>query len=339
MYLRRYTVGALILMALVGWYVYAYITQTTMSMDFFGIPLPPLLVAVWIVVPLAIFYIASVGHMALYSMVGNFRLRKYDKDHEKMIDEIADTYLGKREKNYSFKTDRYQLMATLLEHSVIYPKGDAGVNIKNEKIKRVMDAIESIKNGEVADLKRFNLRDDNELVIQNTRNMFKKGDLKAEDILSNEKKYIEALRKEVYSEYVKTAPLGNIKKYKQYFTKETLNIVLSRINADENSLDIDNKYLVSFVESVELNKEDFIQLSKQLANAHMVPEDRIKLFEVISEKNENVIDAYLFTLYDLGMNAPADVILDNSQKDEHQNFKAYRALRECNKNFSIDIFI
>ena len=339
MYLRRYTVGALILMALVGWYVYAYITQTTMSMDFFGIPLPPLLVAVWIVVPLAIFYIASVGHMAFYSMVGNFRLRKYDKDHEKMIDEIADTYLGKQEKHYSFKTDRYQLMGTLLEHSVIYPKGDVGVNIKNEKIKRVMDAIETIKNGEVADLKRFNLRDDNELVIQNIRNMFKKGDLKAEDILSNEKKYGENLRKEVYSEYIKTAPLSNIEKYKKYLTKETLDIILSRINADENSLTISSKALVSLVESVQLDKKDFIDLSMQLANVHTIPEDRIKLFEVLSEKNEDAIDAYIFTLYDLGMNAPADAILDNSQKDEYQNFKAYRALRECGKNFNIDIFV
>ena len=339
MYLKRYTVAAFIWIGLVGWYVYAYVTQTTVNIDFFGIPLPALSVALWVILPLVVLYLASVAHMAIYSMLGNFRLRKYDKDYEKIIDEIADTYLGKQERHYTFKTARYKLLGTLLENSIIYPKGDVRDKIKNEKIEKVIEAIETIKNGEVADLKRFNLRMDNELVIQNTRNMFKKGDLKAEDILSNEEKYSEDLRKEVYLEYIKTAPLANIEKYKVYLTKETLNTILSRINADENSLHIPNEDLVSLVESVEIDKKDFIELSMLLANAHMIPEDRIKLFEVLSEKNEDAIDAYIFTLYDLGMNSPADAILDNSQKDEYQNFKAYRALKECAKNFNIDIFV
>ena len=338
MYLKRYTVAAFIWIALVGWYVYAYITQTTMSMNFFGIPLPPLLIAIWIVLPLVVLYLGSSLHMAIYSTLGNFKLRKYDKDNEKIIDEIVDTYLGKKERHYSFKTGRYRLLGTLLENSVIYPNGELKGKIKNEKIEKVIDAIESIKRGEVVDLKRFNLRMDNELVVQNTRNMFHSGNLKAEDILSNDK-YIETLRKEVYSEYIKTATLANIEKYKEYLTKEILGTILSRINADENGLNIPNKNLVSLVESVQLDKKDFIQISMQLADVHMVPEERIKLFELLSEKNEDAIDAYIFTLYDLGMNSIADAILDNSQKDEHQNFKAYRALRESGKNFTIDIFV
>ena len=339
MYLKRYTVAAFIWIALVGWYVYAYITQTTMNIDFFGIPLPAISIALLVVLPLVILYLASVGHMAFYSMLGNFRLRKYDKDYEKIIDEISDTYLGKQERHYTFKTERYKLLGTLLENSIIYPKGDVRGEIKNEKIEKVLHAIETIKSGNVADLKRFNLRDDNELVIQNTRNMFKNGDLKAEDILSNEKKYSENLRKEVYLEYIKTATLVNIEKYKEYLTKDAINTIISRINSDENSLTIPSENLVSLIENVEVDKKYFIKLSMQLADAHMIPENRIKFFEVISEKNEDAIDAYIFTLYDLGMTAPADAILDNSQKDEYQNFKAYRALKECGENFNIDIFV
>ena len=339
MYIKRYTIAAFIWIALVGWYVYAYVTQTTMNIDFFGVPLPSLSVALWVILPLVVLYFASVAHMAFYSILGNFRLRKYDKDYEKIIDEIADTYLGKKERHYTFKTERYKLLGTLLENSAIYPKGDVRGKIKNEKIEKVIDAIETIKSGEVADLKRFNLLMDNELVVQNARNMFKKGDLKAEDILSNDQKYSENLRKEVYLEYIKTATLTNIEKYKEYLTKDAINIILSRINADENSLYLPNENLVSLIESVDVDKNDFIQLSMQLANAHMIPEDRIKLFEVLSEKNEDAIDAYIFTLYDLGMNSPADAILDNSQKDEYQNFKAYRALKECGENFNIDIFV
>jgi len=37
--------------------------------------------------------------------------------------------------------------------------------------------------------------------------------------------------------------------------------------------------------------------------------------------------------------APADEILENSQDDEYVNFKAYRALKACNKNFNINLFV
>ncbi len=339
MYIKRYTIAAFIWIALVGWYVYAYVTQTSMSIDFFGIPLPSLSVALWVIVPLVILYLASVAHMTFYSVIGNFKLRKYEKDYEKIIDEIADTYLGKKERHYTFKTERYKLLGTLLENSNIYPIGDVRGKIKNEKIEKVIDAIETVKSGEVADLKPFNLPIDNELVIQNIRNKYKKGELKAEDILSTDKKYPEQLRKEVYLDYVKTAPLANIMKYKEYLNKDVLKSILLRINADENTLTISNEDLLSLFDAIKLSKEDYIQISMQLSKTDMIPEQRIKLFETLSEKYEDAIDAYLYTLYDLEMLAPADAILDNSQADEYQNFKAYRALKECGKNFSINLFV
>lgn len=339
MYIKRYTIAAFIWIALVGWYVYAYVTQSSTSIDFFGIPMPSLSVALWVIIPLIILYIASVFHMGFYSILGNFKLRKYEKDFEKIINEICDKYLGKTGTSYSYKTDRYKLLGTLLENSAVYPVGDIRAKVKNEKINTILTAIESVKNGEVADLKQFNLPIDNELVIQNTRNRYKKGELKADEILSNEKKYAESLRKEVYLDYVKTASLANIEKYKQFLNKDALYSILERINADKNTLEISNEALISLCAQVPLSKEDFIKLSMVLSKGDMIPEQRIKLFEILSEKYEDAMDAYLFTLYDLEMLAPANAILDNSQQNEYENFKAYRALKECGKNFSIYIFV
>ena len=70
-----------------------------------------------------------------------------------------------------------------------------------------------------------------------------------------------------------------------------------------------------------------------------MPEQRIKLFETLSNEKEEATDAYLFTLFDLEMLAPADEILESSQATEFVHFKAYRALKECNKNFNINLFI
>ena len=91
-------------------------------------------------------------------------------------------------------------------------------------------------------------------------------------------------------------------------------------------------------ENLNLDSVDNIKISEKLSLG-MIPEQRIKLFETLSDSNDEAMDAYLFTLYDLEMMAPADAILEISQSDEYLNFKAYRALKECNKNFNIKLFV
>ncbi len=339
MYIKRYTIAALILMASVGAFVYAYVTQETKSIDFFGIPLPALSIAVWIVVPIFVLYVASVLHMSFYSFLGSMSLRKYEKDYNKIIDAIVDAYLGKKSRSHTFKTDRYSLLGKLLENTTIFPVGNIIGLTENEKIDGVLKIIDDIKNGEVVDLKPYNLLKDNELVIQNKRNKYKKGILKAEDILSNETKYADVLREEAYVDYVKTASISNLLKYKALLSKDSLYIVLARVNAEEYTLEIKNEELLSLIKSLNLSVADFIKLSAVIATGGMIPEQRIKLFEMLSDENEDAIDAYLYTLFDLEMLAPVDSILDNSSDKEYQNFKAYRALKLCNKNFSIELFV
>lgn len=339
MYIKRYTIAALVWIGFVGWYVYAYVTQKSMNMDLLGIPMPSLSIALWVIIPIFILYLASVAHMTFYSMIGNFRLRKYEKDYEKLVNAVVDAYLGKKERNYNFKTDRYKLLGTLVQNSIIYPTDTMISKIDDEKIKTVLKTIQDIKNGEVVDLKPYNLSSGNELVIQNERNKYKKGKISAESILSNCTKYDDSLCREVYIDYVKRAPLNGIEKHKGFLTKEALHVILERINADENTLEISNEDLIEIFKKLALSKKDYIEISSILSKGGMIPEQRMKLFEILSDENEDAMDAYLYTLYDLEMIAPANAILDNSQSDEYQNFKAYRALKECGKNFSIDMFV
>jgi hypothetical protein len=71
----------------------------------------------------------------------------------------------------------------------------------------------------------------------------------------------------------------------------------------------------------------------------MLPEQRMKLFETLSNENELTMEAYLFTLFDLEMLTPAKEILDASQNSDYAQFKAYSSLKECGKHFNINIFI
>jgi len=338
MYIKRYTIASLILMALVGWYVYAYVTQESIGIELFGVVLPSLSIAIWVLVPLVILYIASVFHMSFYSMLGSFKLRRYEKDYDKVIDAIVDAYLSKAERNHTFKTPRYQLLGGLLDNTTLFLKGEVSPTTDNDKINDVIKAVDAIKSGEVVELKPYNLKIENPLVVQNERNRYKKGDVSSEDILSHSNKYAKELCEEVYADFVKTRSINSIEKYKEFLTKDSLLAILSRINADENNIEISNELIISLMNDLDLGMGDYIDISIAVSQG-MIPEQRMKLFEILSSEKEEAMDAYLYTLYDLEMLAPANDILDISQSDEYQNFKAYRALKECNKHFSIKLFI
>jgi len=342
MYIKRYSVAAFILMAVVGWYVYAYLTNDTLALNFFGIlELPALSIALLVVVPIFVLYVASVLHMSFYNMLSNLKQRKSQKDYEKLFDSITDAYLGKKDRKYNFKTAEFELFGKLLDNSVVFPKGDIVLDESNDKVKKLtvaLNAIKDIQSGKVVELKAFALDKDNPLYIQNQRNMYKKGDLKAEEILTHSDKYTKELCEEVYADYVNEATVANIEKYKEFLTKEALLKILARINAKDNAIEMNNEAILSLLKVLDVKNADYMKISKVTAKT-MDPDQRIKLFEMLSAEEEEAVEAYLYTLFDLEMLDPAYALLEISQPDEYTKFKAYKALRENNQNFNIELFI
>ncbi len=338
MYIKRYTIASLILIALVGWYVYSYVSQDIMTLNMFGTTLPAMPTAIWVIVPVLILYIASVFHMSFYSMLSSFKLRKYDRDYEKIIDAVAEALLAKENREHAYKTPRYKLLGFVLDNSTLFPVNLLKSGVENEKLQNVLTAISNIQNGEVVELKKYSLKSHNPLVIQNDKNRYKKGTLTAESILHHISNYDESLVKKAYMDMLATAPISFIEQHKRFLTKDGLFAILARINASKNSLDIQNEAIISLINTLELDAKDLIQISTALAT-NMIPEQRMKLFEILSEKREDGFEAYIFTLYDLEMIAPANELLLNTQENEYQNFKAYSALKECGKNFNINLFI
>lgn len=151
MYIKRYTIAAFILIVLVGWYVYAFVTQASVSIELFGITLPSLSIAVWVVVPLLVLYIASVAHMSIYSLLGSLKLRKFEKDYDKIVDAIVDAYLGKDNRSHSFKTQRYKLLGALVDNATVQPVGELDVNVDNTKVSEVLSIINDIRDGKSVD--------------------------------------------------------------------------------------------------------------------------------------------------------------------------------------------
>ena len=337
MYIKRYTVAAFILMALVGSYFYISFPNETLAVNVLGVNLPLLPIAVWVVLAMFVLYLSTVGHMLYYSLVSSFKLRKFRKDSETFVGSVSDALLGRIERNHSYKTERYSAFAKVLDASRL----DLLQEIEatgEEKLDQTIELLQKIKDGEHVDLKKYRLSTKNPLVQQNDLNAYNAGDISEEHILNNADKYSEELVSLAFTNYAKTAPLNLIDKYKAFLTKPVLFKIVARVNAEENILDISVEHLISLFNEVEIREEGYINLSATLSQ-NMLPDERIKLFKKLSEENETAMPAYLYTLFDLEMIAPAEEILENSQPDEYTYFKAYKALKDCHKNFSIELFI
>ena len=337
MYIKRYSIAAFILMGLIGSYFYVTFPNETLAPSIMGINLPALSLAVWVVLSMAILYLSTVGHMLFYSVVGSFKQRKFRVDSETFVDSVRDALLGRIERHHTYKTERYGVFAKVLDASRLNVLNSIPAT-GDEKLDQTIELLNKINNGEHVDLKKFRLSQKNPLVQKNDLNAYNAGDMSEEQILNNADKYSEELVSLAFTNYAKTAPLNLIEKYKAFLSKKVLFKIVERVNADENILAISTDSLVALFSEVDLNEEGLISLSATLAS-NMLPDERIKLFKTLSDENDIAVPAYLYTLFDLEMIAPAEDILENSQPDEYIYFKAYKALKDCHKHFNIELFI
>ena len=337
MYIKRYSIAAFILMGLVGSFFYINFPNEHFSVTILGITLSSLPLAFWIVISMVFLYLGTLFHMMYYSIVGAFTLRKYRKDSESFEDSIKDALLGRIERHNSYKTDRYSLFGKVVDSASLQVLKSIP-STGSEKLDETIDIVTKVNAGEHVDLKKYYLSKENPLVQKNDINAYNAGDIAEEKILNNASDYSDALVSLAFTNYAKTAPLNLIEKYKAFLTKPVLFKIVARVNAEENNLDISTTSLIALFNEVELKDEDYINLSATLA-AHMLPDERIKLFKNLSDENDVATPAYLYTLFDLEMIAPAEEILENSQSDEYIYFKAYKALKDCHQHFAIDLFI
>lgn len=335
MQLKRYSIASIILMILVAAAAYS-IDNGSISFDLLGMHFPNLPIAFWVIVPLIIMYLASLLHMGVYALVGNFKLRRLNKDHEKMIDALRDSLLGVSERNYVYKSDAYKLMGKLIDNALILPY-ETLRSIGNEKIDEALELMRDVKEKKKVDIKKFHLASTTSIAIQNNLNRFERGEIDADGILARPDRYGEIVCAKAYESYVKTASVGSIMKFKHLFTKASLVDFVQRINA-ENGIQIANEELITIFSSLKLDSNDWIDLSAAMSK-NMLPEQRIRLLEMLSEHNDEAMEGYLYTLYDLQMIDTANEVLNNTANNDYQIFKAYRDLKRANKHYDIRIFL
>ncbi|NOQ31337.1 MAG: hypothetical protein GQ570_09460 [Helicobacteraceae bacterium] len=336
MYFKRYSIAILLFILIVSFYIAYNTANPIVSVGIYGFSGPHMPLAYYSAGVMLVMYIATIFHFSFYNFLKNRDIAKYKKDFDKFARSFGDALLAKENRSNTYKTEPYKAVGSIVDNATISLSDDFQSN--SEELNEILSVINRIHNGEIVELKKYNLSQDSELVQLNNINSYKNGSLDVEEILNKQDKYTKELIELAFMGYIVDAPLYAIEKYKELMSKKSLLKILTRINSDENRLEIPNETIVSFFSLLELNEEEFLQNSAALSKS-MIPDQRVKLFEMLSESNEIATAAYLYTLFDLEMIDKADEILESSSENDFVHFRAYRTLRENTNKFSIDIFL
>jgi len=338
MTLKFYSLFSLLFVVLLGNFVYFFVSKESATLEILGTQYTAYPVAILVVLPIILFYAINVVLMSVSSLQSYLKLRKYESDFENLKDAFYNAYLFK-DKKYSYKTARYRLLGDLVASTIMQPKPHAVIE-DNAKIQSVFSEIEKLDHDEVADLKRFSLPRDNPLMIRNAKIRLKSDDESAEKVLDNASNYDDATVKEAFATFAHTASLPALMKYKEFVSIRSLLQIINRVNSDENALELSLEDVLEFSRNVTqaINSLGFIELAMSVRMA-LIPEERMKLFEVLAEEGFEVSEALLYTLLDLEMIDMARELLENYDEKDFPKYRAFIALKDSGYSCNIDLIV
>jgi hypothetical protein len=335
MHLKRYTLAAALLIALIGTYVYQMVTTAEYSLDILGIHVN-LPIAVWVVVPMVILYLASLFHMMYYGFKAYMRKKRVTKDIEKLADALFwDILKAPRKHNYFDR--RVKPIGAALDYGCDdFTKIDK--KAVHEQIRDAIDVITAIKHGEVLDLSKYKLDKSNPYVVQNGLNMLAHEPERAEEVLRRVPYYDPKVIAKAVRIFVEKASDQEIERYLEFMDKEVLMHLIDTLeNRDEK-----NKVSLATIEKImsrlDMNACDYMVLSRKLVK-YYTPHELLAFFEKLHARDEKAFKGYVFTLVEFEMLDKANELLQDTQRGEYLDFKAYLDLRKAGKHYPIDLLL
>ncbi len=333
MRIKRYIFFSILLMLLLGGFVYSQIDRVY-TLEIFGVPIT-LPVAMWVVIPMFIMFLASFFHMAYYSFINFMVLKRYKKDYDTLIKSFAQAIL-KEPKEHQYKTNEAKNLGRVSDKSHIVPQ-DFKIDIKDERLKKPLEYLKDITNGIYVEIEGFVLSSTNPILVKNYENRLKKEPTFSGVILKNCSQYPQELCQKALEVYISFSDMSKIKEYAKVFTFPTLLILIEHYKNQEAHLHYQDILYILQESRMKMSEKDYLALAKACKTV-LAPDERLKLFEHLKDKDEKSEGAYVYTLLDLEMIEKAKEYLETTHEDELLNYKAYLELKDCGKNYPLEMF-
>ncbi|WP_457596171.1 hypothetical protein [Hydrogenimonas sp.] len=335
MHLKRYTLAALLLIAAVGTYVYQVVTTADYSLDILGIHID-LPIAVWVVVPMVLLYLASLFHMTYYGFKAYMRRKRVTSDIEKLADALFWDIL-KSPKKHNYFDKRIKPVGAALDYGCDdFTKLDK--KAVHEQIRDAIDIITAIRHGEVLDLSKYKLDKSNPYAIQNALNMLAHEPERAEEVLRRVPYYDAKVIRKAIEIFIEKADDKEIEKYQDFIDKEVFMHLIDTLDGREKEKMVTLATIEKLLERIEPDSCDYMVVSRKLVK-HYTPHELLALFEKLLAKDEKAFSAYVFTLIEFEMLDKANELLQDTQRGEYLDFKAYLDLRKAGKHYPIDLLL
>jgi hypothetical protein len=330
MRLGLYIFSALVLMAMIGAFIYT-IAPDNFIIEMLGVNIN-LPIAVWVVLPMFILFLFTVAHMFFYGVRNYFKLKKWERDTDTLEDALYWS-LVKEPKEQKYTIDNIKSRAVLLSKASL----DMSDNIEGltPRLAKVVNIIQKIKNGEYVDLKEEKMgkvfNEGNPILIQNRLNQLKSGDKFVEDVLRAASSYSEPVRKEALRLFAQKEDFEKARKYVKVFDVENFFVMLNRVTA-ENDLSLTKEILNDFVEALKFTCSDFIKIA-QVTKKYFKPDENLSLFRSYQKDNPKAQNAYLYLLFEYELLDQVSAYFEEHEENEFIKFRAFYKLKRQNSKY------
>ncbi|MCF6243802.1 MAG: hypothetical protein L3J43_02055 [Sulfurovum sp.] len=330
MRLGLYIFAGLALMAMVGAFTYT-ITPDNFIIELMGVNFN-FPIAVWVVLPMLLLFLFTIGHMLFYGVRNYFKLKKWERDTDTLEDALYWSLVNEpKEQKYAIEN--------IKNRAVLLSKASLNMSDNIEgltpRLAKVVNIIQKIKNGEYIDLKDEKMHkvfnEGNPILIQNRLNQLTEGDKFVEDVMKASSDYSLPVQKEALTLFAQKEDFESARKYAKVFDVESFFLMLDRVNS-EDDIGLTKEILNDFVEALKFSCADFIKIA-QVTKKYFKPDENLALFRTYQKENPKAQNAYLYLLFEYELLDQVSSYLEEHEPNEFIKFRAFYKLKRQNSKY------
>ncbi|APW64906.1 hypothetical protein LPB137_03125 [Poseidonibacter parvus] len=291
-------------------------------------------IAVWIILPLAILFIATIGHILFYGLINAFKQRAINKDKETMITLIKSNLLEKNPPK-RFKTKAFKELSSVISQFKLNVK-ESTFSSSDPELNNLIANIQDIKAGKYIVDKSIKLNEISDLANQNLLNKVNEQPDFAVDVLKKVENYAPNIVRQSFINVINEKTMTTIKKlYKNVKLDKELARMLFEKDAANNEFGFSSEEISKIVKDLDYTTEDYLALARNYESI-LQPDQIIALFEKLSSEIDASTPAYLHVLFEYEMIDKVREIVDTTPEGEYTSFKALLDLKDAGKHYDLE---
>lgn len=329
---KQYVVFSVVFIAAIFGYLYSLeLGDYRVTVLDISLTLP---VAAWIIVPLVLLFVATIGHILFYGLINVFKQRAINKDHEAMINLIKSNLLEKSAPK-RFKSKSFKNLSSILNQFNLSVK-DSTFSSTDADLNKIVANLQDIKAGKFINDKSLKLNEVSSLANENLINKVNEQIDFAVDVLKKTENYAPNVVRQAFLNVLEQKTMTTVKKlYKNINLDKELSKKLFEKDAANNEFGFTAEEILKIVKDLEFSTEDYVGLAKTYESI-LQPDQIIALFEKLSTELEDATPAYLHVLFEYEMIDKVREIVAPSPESEYTAFKALLDLKDAGKHFDLE---